>query len=177
MDFSSPPTMTLMQAQYTFDVPLRPAPGVTSQPVTSSAHSTLTPNNGYTTSNTQQGTSQPPTMGTARGNWPEDNTKYTYVCGVIIPEKAAPIKANKPAGHFKCPRCDTEFSRSYSVKQHFPSCVALCGNPAGLSWNDHESCKASGQKLKAGVGKKDNRRGLRSMVKALQKMQQEANFM
>jgi len=79
----------------------------------------------------------------ARGNYPASLTTYTYVCGYVrpavgVPTKKLQVKPTNPSYH--CPQCDSEFSRPFSVKQHFPRCVRRWGNPLGLSWDDHQSC-------------------------------------
>ena len=65
---------------------------------------------------------------------------YTDVCGVISPEKADPVKRSNPGkGNYYCPRCGSNFTRPKSVKDHFPDCVAKCGNPDALRYTDHPS--------------------------------------
>ena len=70
------------------------------------------------------------------------NEFYTSVCGAYSPEIRAPVKkATRPGKSFSyhCPRCDTQFSRRYTVKQHFTGCIARYGNPHSLRWIDHPS--------------------------------------
>ena len=65
---------------------------------------------------------------------------YTDVCGVFSPAKATPVKkASKYGGKFRCPRCNSGFTRTKSVKDHFPHCVSKCGNPQSLRYTDHPS--------------------------------------
>lgn len=65
---------------------------------------------------------------------------YTNVCGVRSPATSTPIKKYNPGkGEFCCPRCESNFTRPKSVKDHFPYCVAKCGNPQALRFTDHPS--------------------------------------
>lgn len=95
---------------------------------------------------------------------------YTEVCGIFAPSlQDPPLQLSKPKGEnsfenpqYHCPRCDSIFSRSDSVKQHFPRCVAINGNPGSLRWFDHASNKISGwrkrKKLKATVNSSKRKR-------------------
>ncbi|MCJ1427672.1 hypothetical protein MMC29_005577 [Sticta canariensis] len=68
----------------------------------------------------------------------------TPVCGVYCPEIQKPRPKEKSGSlnlKFECPRCSTRFSRRYSVKSHFPSCIERYGNPDALKWNEHASAK------------------------------------
>ena len=68
----------------------------------------------------------------------DDN--YTDVCGVFSPAKANPVKKDNPGnGEFYCPRCESNYTRPKSVKDHFPHCVSKCGNPQALRFTDHPS--------------------------------------
>ncbi len=62
----------------------------------------------------------------------------TNACGVYSPEKMPPVKRSNH-GAFHCPRCDSQFTKSYGVNYHFEKCVAKYGNPKSLKWNDHAS--------------------------------------
>ena len=65
---------------------------------------------------------------------------YTDVCGIFSPEISTPIKKHNPGkGDFFCPRCRSSFTRAYTVKEHFPDCVAKYGNPQSLRYTDHVS--------------------------------------
>lgn len=46
-------------------------------------------------------------------------------------------------GRFHCPRCDTQYTRPKSVKDHFEYCVGRYGNPEGLKWTDHPSLETA----------------------------------
>ena len=69
----------------------------------------------------------------------------TPVCGVYSPEINEPKPKAKDANSlnfkYECPRCHSKFSRKYTVKQHFPSCIYKYGNPDSLKWNDHDSTR------------------------------------
>ena len=74
---------------------------------------------------------------------------YTEVCEIFSPSLHDPPvqpRANNALAnsHYHCPRCDTTYSRSYTVKQHFPRCIETNGNPDSLRWFDHESHKLTG---------------------------------
>ena len=63
---------------------------------------------------------------------------------VYCPEIQKPHPKEKSGSlnlKFQCPRCSTRFSRRYSVKSHFPSCIERHGNPDALKWNEHASAK------------------------------------
>ncbi|KAF6221936.1 hypothetical protein HO133_001904 [Letharia lupina] len=66
------------------------------------------------------------------------------VCGVFAPALHNPPlqpRGENPLDNpqYHCPRCDTTYSRSLAVKQHFPRCIETNGNPDSLRWFDHES--------------------------------------
>lgn len=66
----------------------------------------------------------------------------TPVCGVYCPEIQKPsprVKSGSSNFRFECPRCRTRFSRRYTVKSHFPSCIEKYGNPDALKWNEDAS--------------------------------------
>ncbi|CAD6567570.1 MAG: hypothetical protein ASARMPREDX12_000534 [Alectoria sarmentosa] len=75
---------------------------------------------------------------------------YTEVCEIISPSlhnpPLQPGGGNKPleTSQYHCSRCDTTFSRSHSVKQHFRRCIKINGNPDALRWFDHESNNLTG---------------------------------
>ena len=63
---------------------------------------------------------------------------YTNVCGISSPAISTPGKKYNPGkGEYCCPRCGSNFTRPKSVKDHFPYCIAKCGNPQGLRFTDH----------------------------------------
>lgn len=80
----------------------------------------------------------------------------TAVCGVFSPETQPAVKRSH-RGAFHCPRCDSQFTRWYTVNYHFEGCIYKYGNPKGLRWNDHPSLE--------GVAKRDSRpsKDLRTM--------------
>ncbi len=70
---------------------------------------------------------------------------YTSVCGLVTREISKPPNAkNKGAkAGFHCPRCNSQFTRPRSVKDHFITCVGKHGNPQGLSWWDHPTLQGA----------------------------------
>ena len=65
---------------------------------------------------------------------------YSVVCGVYSPEISAPAKSvNRGKGDFCCPRCESNYTRPFSVKDHFFYCISKHGNPEGLRFTDHPS--------------------------------------
>ena len=65
---------------------------------------------------------------------------YSVVCGVYSPETSAPVRSeNRGKGDFYCPRCGSNFTRPYSVKDHFFYCISKHGNPQALRFTDHPS--------------------------------------
>ena len=69
---------------------------------------------------------------------------YTDVCGVFSPEVTAPVKKyNYGKGDFCCPRCGSNFTRPFSVRDHFPSCVTRYGNPQALRYSDHPTMRGN----------------------------------
>ena len=65
---------------------------------------------------------------------------YSVVCGVYSPEISAPVKSdNRGKGDFYCPRCGSNYTRPYSVKDHFYYCISKHGNPQALRFTDHPS--------------------------------------
>ena len=65
---------------------------------------------------------------------------YSVVCGVYSPEISAPVKSdNRGKGEFCCPRCGSNYTRPYSVKDHFYYCISKHGNPQALRFTDHPS--------------------------------------
>ena len=71
----------------------------------------------------------------------KDGAKPTEVCGRYLPALRDPPKKprSKDTGPYKCPRCDYGYARIQSLRKHFPSCVALNGNPDCDAWTDHDS--------------------------------------
>jgi uncharacterized C2H2 Zn-finger protein len=78
------------------------------------------------------------------------NNEWTTVCGVVSPgedqlsHKTDPKTSVFANFKYHCPRCDKRFSRRYTVKQHFTSCINKHGNPKGLKWIDHPSLDIKG---------------------------------
>ena len=69
---------------------------------------------------------------------------YTRVCGVYSREIASPEKKIKrTGGRYRCPRCDTPFTRARAVMKHFVECIAKYGNPDSLKWTDHPSLQGT----------------------------------
>ncbi len=69
---------------------------------------------------------------------------YTEVCGVFsVSLRDPPLQPRREnslgSGPYHCPRCNTTYTRSHTVKQHFPRCIRINGNPNSLRWFDHES--------------------------------------
>ena len=65
---------------------------------------------------------------------------YSVVCGVFSPEISAPVKSdNRGKGDYYCPRCGSNYTRPYSVKDHFYYCISKHGNPQALRFTDHPS--------------------------------------
>ena len=65
---------------------------------------------------------------------------YSVVCGVYSPEISAPVRSeNRGNGEFCCPRCGSNYTRPYSVKDHFYYCISKHGNPQALRFTDHPS--------------------------------------
>ena len=65
---------------------------------------------------------------------------YSVVCGVYSPEISAPVRSeNRGKGDFYCPRCGSNYTRPYSVKDHFYYCISKHGNPQALRFTDHPS--------------------------------------
>lgn len=62
----------------------------------------------------------------------------TNVCGIVTPaSNGLPVRSSNKSGGFCCPRCNSQYTRPRSVKDHFITCVNKHGNPNGLSWWDH----------------------------------------
>ena len=69
----------------------------------------------------------------------------TDVCGVFIPapNQEPPQKySTADEAIFYCPRCNRNFTRERSVKDHFLICVSTYGNPKRLKYTDHPSMAA-----------------------------------
>ena len=67
----------------------------------------------------------------------------TKLCGKKTPAKGTPETNGNNKGYFRCPRCNSNFTRARSVKDHFFACVKKHGNPDGLRWYDHETLSGS----------------------------------
>lgn len=67
----------------------------------------------------------------------------TSVCGIVTPAKGTPVTNDNNKGYFRCPLCNSNFTRARSVKDHFIKCVNKYGNPNGLSWWDHQTLSGS----------------------------------
>lgn len=75
----------------------------------------------------------------------KDGATPTLVCGRYSPALNDPPKQPSTrggSGPYKCPRCHVGYSRIDSVRQHFPHCIALNGNPDCDSWTDDDSYAA-----------------------------------
>ncbi len=70
---------------------------------------------------------------------------YTSMCGLVTRKIfKSPIAKNKgPKAGFHCPRCNGQFTRARSVKDHFIKCVGKYGSPQGLSWWDHPTLRGA----------------------------------
>ncbi len=67
------------------------------------------------------------------------------MCGLVtreISKPPTPKNKGEKAG-FHCPRCNGQFTRARSVKDHFITCVGKYGNPQGLSWWDHPTLRGA----------------------------------
>lgn len=102
---------------------------------------------------------------------------FTEVCGIFSPSLHDPPlqpQGNSHLGNhpYHCPRCDTTYSRSHTVKQHFPRCIETNGNPSSLRWFDHESNNVSGtkkqNKVKATVTSSKSKRKIFSIASLLE---------
>lgn len=75
----------------------------------------------------------------------KDGATPTAVCGrystALNDPPVNPITRGG-TGPYKCPRCHVGYSRIDTVRQHFPHCIALNGNPDCLSWTDDDSYAA-----------------------------------
>ena len=68
----------------------------------------------------------------------------TKACGIITPDKGTPMPGpHRKNGRYCCPRCIYGFTRTRTVKDHFPGCVKKYGNPNGLNWFDHVTLENS----------------------------------
>ena len=77
---------------------------------------------------------------------------YTSVCGVYSPAQSIPMKRdNRGNGEFCCPRCESNFTRPKTVKDHFYTCVSKYGNPQALRFTDHFSMAATEAFIQHGV--------------------------
>ena len=71
-----------------------------------------------------------------------NNDSYSRLCGVCSPKKLSPTRHTQSTDSaYHCPRCDKGFTRRTGVKDHFPNCIKMHGNPSGLRWDDHVSLK------------------------------------
>lgn len=84
--------------------------------------------------------SRPYTDGHSNGH---GNSVYTRVCGVYSKEKASPVKLKTNGGPYRCPRCDSQFTRARGVMRHFPGCISKYGNPDTLKWTDYRSLRGT----------------------------------
>lgn len=84
--------------------------------------------------------SREPSVATLERHAHARNDGYTDVCGLRSPAISTPVKKYNPGkGEFRCPRCESNFTRPKSVKDHFPYCILKCGNPQALRFTDHPS--------------------------------------
>lgn len=93
-----------------------------------------------------------PTPSNNRGKWSTAIRSLTDVCGVYSPEigppKEKPVvkKAKYIIEPYRCPRCNSPFTRPYTIKQHFPACVRKYGNPCSVKWTDYARVRGRDQK-------------------------------
>ena len=88
----------------------------------------------------QDGSDREPSVATVLRRAHALSDGYSVVCGVYSPEISAPVKSdNRGKGDFFCPRCGSNYTRPYSVKDHFYYCISKHGNPQALRFTDHPS--------------------------------------
>ena len=88
----------------------------------------------------QDGSDREPSVATVLRRAHARSDGYSVVCGVYSPEISAPVKSdNRGKGDFFCPRCGSNYTRPYSVKDHFYYCISKHGNPQALRFTDHPS--------------------------------------
>ena len=94
----------------------------------------------------------------------------TAVCGRYSTSLQNPPMQPKRGrqGPYKCPRCCTGYSRVDTVRAHFPSCIALNGNPDCLSWTDHDT-------YAAGVAERNASRAEEGVVRKARKLSVQQN--
>ncbi|KAK4692862.1 hypothetical protein P7C71_g4421, partial [Lecanoromycetidae sp. Uapishka_2] len=65
----------------------------------------------------------------------------TSVCGIFSPARNIPPVQLRPGGTgiYQCPRCDQHLTRQDSLRDHFPVCIRLNGNPGSLVVTDHQT--------------------------------------
>ena len=101
----------------------------------------LVPSGGHRQSKKKSQKSKPRTTGFNRET---GEGMLTNVCGIVTPAKnGQAVGGINNSGAYCCPRCNGQFTRARSVKDHFINCVNKHGNPNGLSWFDHSSCAGS----------------------------------
>ena len=143
--FPAPALPALTLPAPTLPAPTLPAPALAStqgqNSGTGPTGSLAAPNSGPGAMTTTQ-KSKPRTTGF---NKMTGEGAYTSVCGKVTREiSKPPIARNKgqKAG-YHCPRCNGQFTRARSVKDHFIKCVEKHGNPQGLSWWDHPTLQGA----------------------------------
>ena len=73
---------------------------------------------------------------------PAKNDTYTKSSGVYSPEELSPTRNDRSTNSpYHCPRCDKGFTTRIIVKNHFPHCISMHGNPDQLRWDDHITLK------------------------------------
>ena len=88
----------------------------------------------------QERSDREPSVATALRRAHARSDGYSVVCGVYSPEISAPVTSeNRGKGDFYCPRCGSNYTRPYSVKDHFFYCITKHGNPRALRFTDHPS--------------------------------------
>lgn len=88
----------------------------------------------------RDGSDREPSVSTVRRRAHARSDGYSIVCGVYSPELSAPARLENPGqGDFCCPRCGSNYTRPYSVKDHFYHCIKKYGNPQALRFTDHPS--------------------------------------
>ena len=73
---------------------------------------------------------------------PTNDDSYTKFCGVWSLEEQSPTRNDRCTDSaYHCPRCNKGFTRRTVVKEHFPHCITMHGNPHRLRWDDHVSLR------------------------------------
>ena len=68
---------------------------------------------------------------------------YSVVYGVYSPEIFVRVKSdNRGKEDYCCPRCGSNYTRPYSVKDHFSYCISKHRNPQALRFTAHPSLQS-----------------------------------